>query len=354
MIKTQNENRKNLAAIGLSLFIGLFPLWCLAHGEIIADGVPVETVTSVLEEQNIRTGAAAALNVTPAPLSAGTNARLDFYMTEQPSGAPVLYSTLDVVQTKLMHAFGVRTDDLGGFFHIFPTPTSTPGHMVAEHTFDESGQYKVWSQFSSGGNTRIIGHPVFNVGPDVTPRQRNISIGRNVIVGNYQVTLAHVPDLVKNRMDELTLEIRTLTGNGAILQEYLGAPLHVVAIKGDLTVVRHFHVVPTEHMDTVGETGKKLIRQAFAHGSAGDTIPVVAYIAHVDFPSAGLYKLFVRFRPADAGLAPDQALTASFWVNVKDSVISKTAAWWILLSVSIVLIALLSFAVSKFIKPKSV
>jgi len=349
-VQSQSVKLKAVSALSTATLAIIFPLLSFANGDD-HNGKNASEAVSVREERDIREGISGALNVAPVPLSVGTPGRLDFYVTEKPAGTPVLLNAFDVTHTKLMHGFGVR-DDLSGFFHIFPSPTSTPGHMVAERVFDAPGRYKVWSEFSVGGHPSIISHPIFDVRGDGAQMRDDISFGRNVITGNYQVSLHHAPTMVKNYPEEITFELRTLTGNGVRLDDYLGAPLHVIAIKKDLTVFLHLHAEEVAHTGAVGDAGGSLVRRVLAHGQEGDTIDVAAYSAHAEFPSAGPYKLFVRFHPAGAPLPPDDALTASFWIEVKDSAISKTAAWWILLSASLVLIAGLSFGVSKFIKPR--
>ena len=136
--------------------------------------------------------------------------------------------------------------------------------------------------------------------------------------------------------------------------------MHLAVIKDDLTQFIHTH----PENGAADHHGFQFIPEVSAHG--GESLGAIedTILFHVSFPEAGLYKVFAQFRPEGTNLPLDEALTASFWIQVegqgegmpeghRESTLLKpplSSEWWLLLVVSLFLIGLLSFAVRKFIQ----
>lgn len=303
------------------------------------------------EEGEVAEGLAVNLNVTPVPVSVGTTTRLDFFVNEKPGNIPVPVSTLELEHTKLMHVIGVR-DDLNEFFHIHPLPTATPGILSVDHVFGKPGAYKVWSEIKQDGVNRSFGHPEFSVLGEGPRSEKQVSFGRNVIAGPYQVLLELEEPVAKGHEHELAFDIHTLTGREVEVEPYLGAAMHLTIIKDDWKQFIH------THPETEGGDHHSLgiLPFAKAHTEEGSTESVgedEAVNFHVTFPEPGLYKAFAQFRPAGIELPPDEALTVSFWIKVEERIPAAVPSKAMLTAISLVLIAFLSWVTYRFITVKS-
>ena len=129
--------------------------------------------------------------------------------------------------------------------------------------------------------------------------------------------------------------------------------MHLAVIKEDLSVFIHAH--PEGAGAHMGSRGSP-VPLAQAHGveeaePAGAEDEDVSF--HVTFPEPGNYKLFAQFRPQGAGLPAETALTASFWVRVVAETPAAVSSKVLYTIISLLLIALLSWGTSRFLKAKS-
>jgi len=333
------------------LLAAFFPLFTFANGGHAHDmTLPGVDASTAVEETSVREGLVVNMNVTPAQVFVHDAVRLDFFVNEKPGGVPVPFYDLDVEHAKLMHVVGVR-NDLNEFRHIHPEPSpDNPAVFTIPHVFDQYDSYTFWSEISRGGTHFIFKHSEIDVGlttetdPDQKTPDQTISLARNVIVGDYQIALTVPPRIAKGRTADFTFDVHTLVGDGVALEEYLGEPMHLVAIKDDLRQFLHAH--PAEaHTHAINT----LTPVAHAHGPTGDAPGYEPVNFHLAFPEAGFYKLFGQFRPQGVGLLADEALTSAFWIEVKDSTLTPVAERVILASVSLLLMAFLSYGVYRYI-----
>lgn len=302
------------------------------------------------EEGEVKSGPAVNLNATPVPYRTGQTENLDFFVNEKPGNIPVPVSSLEIVSTKLMHVIGVRSD-MNEFFHIHPSPTSTPGHLLVDKIFSKPGLYKIWSEIKKDGIDHVFGHPEISVSGEGVRDDKKVTFGRSMIVNNFQMILNLDEPVAKGHEHNLTFEIHGPQGEDVELEEYLGTSIHLTLIKDDWKQFIHAHPGGQENGDHQGRL--RIIPEVRANG--GDSHGAAEADVHginfnVTFPEAGLYKAFAQFRPKGIDLSQDEALTASFWVEVKESAPSKIPSWWILLIVSLILMVLLSFGVRKFLR----
>lgn len=310
------------------------------------------------EEGEVREGLVVNLNVTPVPVLTGTSTRLDFFVNEKPGNVPVPASALEIEHTKPMHVIGVR-DDMNEFFHIHPQPTPSPGILSVDHTFGKPGAYKVWSEIKRNSVNHSFGHPEFSVLGEGPRSEKQVSFGRNAIVGAYQISLELAEPVAKRHAHELAFDIHTVTGDEVAVEDFLGAAMHLTIIRDDWKQFIHTH--PEGH-EGGGHHGSApaLIHVARAHGN--EDIPGAVHDVtgedevvrfQVVFPESGLYKAFAQFRPAGIGLPLDEALTVSFWIRVEERAPAAIPNKVILVAMSLVLIALLSWATHRFLTVKS-
>ncbi len=330
------------------------------------------------EEGEIEEGLAVNLNVSPVPVLAGSSTQLDFFVNTKPGNIPVLFSELEPNHEKLMHVIGIRSD-LNEFFHIHPEP-SPEGMFSVEHIFSKPGRYKLWSEIKKDGVTHSFGHPTLDVQGDGERERKEVLFARNASVGDYQVSLELDEPVAKGHEHDLSFDVHTKGGSEIVLENYLGVQMHLAVIKDDLTQFIHTH---PERGGGHSHSFLPFIQEVKAHGEEVDDhgMPMgggdETVNFHVTFPETGLYKVFAQFRPDGIGLPVDEALTASFWVQVEESSgiaeegghehapgtparhhestqlkPLQSPAWWFLLIVSLGLIGILSVAIHKFITVK--
>jgi hypothetical protein len=213
---------------------------------------------------------------------------LRFRVSQMPHGLPV--DDLQVEHEKLMHVIGVR-EDLGEFIHLHPR-RAAPGIWQIIHVFTNPGRYQFWSDVKHRGTVYSFAHPRFTVAGDVRseprgeiPRLRDFKCG-------YEVALqSTAPVLVAGQTNLFEVVVREESGPQVGTEFFLGALMHLVIVREDLSVYRHAH--------------------AREHWRSGLTTT----FEHV-FPIPGRYKIFAQFRPHKTKLPPDQAILADFWVRV--------------------------------------
>lgn len=345
--------------LAFSLLFGLLVMWVLPDRFLNHTPHPQESVMPekaaahgrvphgaiLQEEQEVREGLAINLTIAPVPARAGTTTRLDFFVHEKPDNAPVPASALGIEHEQLMHVIGVR-DDLNEFFHIHPELSASPGLLSVQRVFAKPGIYMVWSEIKKDGVNHAFGHPEFTVEGIGARSEKLVSFGRNVIVGDYQIALRLGESVAAGRETPLLFDAHTLDSFETKLENYLGEKMHLAVIKDDWKQFLHIH--PTGEKDHHGMLD--IVPEAQANGGGHDTSGGGHGVNfQVAFPDAGLYKVFVQFRPEGAGLAQDTALTAGFWVRVVEEQPFTLSAWWTLLLVSLALMAMLSIGVHGYL-----
>ena len=317
------------------------------------------------EEADIKEGLAVNLNYTPAPISIGVSTRLDLFVNKKPGNVPVPAESLELNHGKIMHLIGVRSD-MNEFFHIHPLPASedktNPGHLYVNHTFAKPGKYKFWSEIQSAGVVHVFGHPEFNVSGNGATEEKKVIFSNSVVTGGYQVGLNTPTAVAKNQSTQIFIDLHSPLGEEIDLEDYLGVPAHMTIIKDDWKDFIHTHPSGPYQKTTASRGFIKVVQAAdnlLAHGTesgAHDMEPGGNMTAHhglpfdITFPSAGIYRIYVQFRPKGTDLPPDEALTAAFWLKVEEKSALPIPQWWLLLIVSVVLMAGLGWWVNRYLK----
>ncbi len=333
------------------------------QGGVMDGGHDVDHSTSFYhEEEDVKEGIVVNLSHNPSTLTTGEAVKLSFYVINLPKdnlGFPGIIpeSQLEVQHEKKMHVIGVRKD-LNEFFHIHPVADTPSSNILrVEHIFDRPGDYKIWSEIKYNNEDHAFGHPLLAVGGAGASFEPKKEILQNVIVGEgYQVAIDYHDGLAVGPENHLDFIVKDLTGNGVEFENFLGEKMHFSVISEDLTQFIHTH--PDSEM---GENHHvSFVPKAFAnggeeHGSTGSPqgeIPADHIGFTVPFKKEGFYKVFAQFRPLGIELSPDDALLAEFWIKVDKAPpqsIGGLNPWWRNLIVSLVLIALLSWIVKKYI-----
>ncbi|HEY4479434.1 MAG TPA: cytochrome c biogenesis protein CcdA [Candidatus Paceibacterota bacterium] len=315
------------------------------------------------EETFVKEGIVVNLGV-PANISAGETANLAFYVNTKPASTPVV--NLELGHKKYLHVIGVRSD-LSQFFHIHPE-NSGSGFWSSNYAFKEEGKYKLFTDIKYAGQQHTFGHGAIAVRRTLTSPKTpapQVQFFDNVIVGNYQVALDHNVPLVKGKPMQFIFTYQDVLGNGVELEPYLGADMHLVVIKDDLSEYVHAHPDDSTTSSDDGHDHEHTFlgaQQAYAHTGATTGGPDPAEIPFtVTFPKEGIYKLFGQFRPKGTDLPVETALLAEFYVKVESSGVSVPPEYHdhessgvpsraLMVVVSLILMTALSYGVAKFLK----
>ncbi|HEU5251872.1 MAG TPA: hypothetical protein VFU16_00920 [Solirubrobacterales bacterium] len=206
------------------------------------------------------------LRLHPKQLERGEERQLRFSI--ESGGEPV--TGFDELHERRMHLIVVRRDGTG-FRHLHPEMDAA-GSWSVPIAFAEAGVYRVFADFSVGGEQRTLAADLFVSGgefearPFPAPRPVDETDG-------YEVELA-TGEPVAGEPTALEFAVsrdgRPVEG----LQPYLGADGHLVALReGDLAFL---HVHPEEE-----------------HGAPNEIV------FEAEFPTAGRYRLYLQFRHDD-------------------------------------------------------
>jgi hypothetical protein len=166
----------------------------------------------------------------------------------------------DVEHTKRMHVIVVRRD-MTGFQHLHPTQRAG-GTWSVPVTLRDAGSYRVFTDFSNTGKAYTLAD---DVTVDGTVRSQHLPApARTATVDGLKVTLTEGATKARSE-SELAFNV-TRHGKRVVVQDYLGAKGHLVALRqGDLAFL---HVHPDENS--------------------------LRFMA--DFATAGKYRLFLQFK----------------------------------------------------------
>lgn len=278
------------------------------------------------EEGDVKEGLQISLE-TLKEIKVGEATTIRLYAKDIPSGEPI--SNLEIAHEKILHLIGVR-NDLNSFFHIHPKQIE-PGIFEVEYIFKEPGVYKLYSDVSYQGATHTFGHTQFKVEGEGEEFEREISVLKNVIVGDYQVATRYPEPLTAEDKTPIEFVVYDLYGNAVELEPYLAENMHLAVISEDLLEYVHTH--PEGYGGSMNMEGEEVIDESkphghsflplipsvYAHGGVADgdgTDPQIVPFS-VTFPKPGIYKMFAQFRPKGIeGIAKDQSLVAEFFVNI--------------------------------------
>jgi hypothetical protein len=240
-----------------------------------------------LEASEVTQGLAVDMAVT-GPARVNEPVTLRFYVVNKPGNVAV--NDLQVEHEKYIHVIGVR-DDLREFFHIHPVKTG-PGTWEVKHVFLHGGSYKIWAEVAFLNASYSFGQPVLVVSGDVGG-QKIVAADRPdyEMRSGYQITFKHTEPLVNGRTTSLQFLIRDAAGREAETEDFLGAAMHMVIVKDDMSMCLHAHPVDVGFAD-----------------------PVITFSEI--FSKPGKYKLFAQFRPKGTDLRGDDAILVEFPVTV--------------------------------------
>lgn len=235
-------------------------------GEAAPGGLSVSANGLLLSPSEIRVRAGVARDWTFRIFDANGGAVTDF----------------DEAHDALAHLIVLRRD-LVEFQHLHPRLSDDGTWRVEALTIPEPGVYRAFVDVATGGHPTTLGHDLFVPGvlePAPRPGTSRVSVD-----GEIEVELFEDGPISAGSGSTLEFEIRREGAPVGLLEPYLGALGHLVAVReGDLA---YLHVHPIETDPTAGR---------------------VAFGAR--FPTRGRYRLFLQARP------DGELVTTSFDIRI--------------------------------------
>jgi FtsP/CotA-like multicopper oxidase with cupredoxin domain/cytochrome c biogenesis protein CcdA len=340
-----------------------------------------EAVTSGSRVRNVREGAERTVEAgVPTSFTFSVENLIDGAPhgdgTEPSRGASTPSSGRDVN----LRVFGIReTGDES--FVIYPTESTTrPGVYIARHRFERGGTYRIWTALDQSGASRVFEHDPLIVLGETGSTPKPPTYASNVIVGDYQVSIAHEA-LRAGAPTIADIVVTDVFGGGVALEPFEGDALQVDLVAQDFHHYMHEHPMPfqpmmpsdmphedghTDHTHSLLDFPAGIFAEvAHAHGTIEGALDAsTVYRTTITPVSNGTYRLFVHFRPANVGLPAGRFLTAVFDIKVPSEAVGTLAQtnaapttapwyqstrWWVLLVTSLVLMTILSLGVKRYL-----
>ena len=194
-------------------------------------------------------------------LRAGERGTLQFRIVDA-DGETV--EDFDTEHERRMHLIVARRD-LSNFQHVHPEQLPD-GSWRINLTLEEAGDYRVYADFSTGGEPLTLAADVFVPGsfrPHPLPAERSVADAGD----GYEVAVSDAGE------DELRFDISRDGKPVERVQPYLGADGHLVVLRQGDGAFLHAHPL----------------------GEPGGSGPIEFM---VDYPSPGNYRLFLQFKQA--------------------------------------------------------
>jgi hypothetical protein len=233
----------------------------------------------------------------------------------------------------------------------------------------------------------VFEHEPLQVLGETGPSPKPPTYASNVIVGDYQVSIAH--EALRAGLPAITdIVVTDVFGGGVALEPFSGDALQLDVVSADFKNYIHEHPMPfvptapaiepagdghTDHTHSFLDDAflPSLFGQlAHAHGMIEGALDASTVYRTTITPSTnnGTYRLLVHFRPANVGLPAGRFLTAVFDIKVPSEAVGTLAQvsetsnapawmasgrWWTLLIVSLILMTVLSLGVKRYLKKET-
>lgn len=266
-----------------------------------ANNQPNAAATTEIKRTELMENAQFAAEMKTEPsgaIEAGREATLVFAVKDK-QGA--LVKDLKIVHEKLMHLL-VVSDDLAQFDHVHPEQ-QPDGTFRLGYKFPNGGKFKLYTDFTPQNSAQIV--DVFDVSVAGAGRERTPLVADQELtkqVDGLTFTLKAEQPFTAAKGLALNFYVTDADGKPVTdLQPYLGAMAHFVVISEDATKFLHVHAEAGETTKTKGTGGHEGHNDQ--HGememdvkTADNNAAKPTVMAHTEFPTAGIYKLWGQFQ----------------------------------------------------------
>jgi hypothetical protein len=232
------------------------------------------------------------LKFQPQIPNAGKTTTLEINITEQKTGN--IIQNFETIHDKIMHLIIIGEEDLSYFEHVHPALDTYRNMFFINHTFPESGNYKIWIDFKPKDGIQTLAAFKFNVHGN--PIHKPIPIENKkqftkTIDEKYQITLKVPKEIKANAEVDIAFSLANINGNPITdLQPLMGAGGHTVIISSNAQEFLHVH--PSQEVARNWRGG-----------------PDIQFKAN--FPLSGLYKVWGQFQH------DNKIITVDFIVGVE-------------------------------------
>ena len=257
-------------------------------------GCMVEGIEHICDKEKFleittKSGAFVDFSTFPKDINPMQTATLDFAFKDA-ERKPL---KLEVEHEKIVHVI-VINDDFTIFSHIHPEDSKLTtnemknnGLFAINYTFAKSGRYVVGINFAANSNDYTKTFYVDVSGTKKENPKKDLSTKN--IFGNYTVHLSYSKITAGK---PVALKYYFENGNRPLedMEPYLGAAMHVVIVKDDLTDFMHTHAMAG--MDGMMNMNMPMtMHEMEVPSKFGPNLEVDA-----EFPEKGLYHIFSEFR----------------------------------------------------------
>ncbi|MDQ3818638.1 MAG: cupredoxin domain-containing protein [Acidobacteriota bacterium] len=305
-----NQVKTILALSGLTVCFALVARWLtLQDQNVVRAAIATNAPTA---------GFHAELRTEPSRVKADAPVKLSF-LVKNSKGAVVRF--LQFVHEKPMHLL-VVSEDLAEFYHIHPEMQVDDAYGV-EHIFPHGGRYRLYADYTPPGSQTIVEQFELNVAGPARTRE-NLKADASLTKEAQGLRVTAISEKPLRAGEDLMLKFAlsdVKTGQPVNnLQLYLGALAHFVVISEDLKSFIHAHPLdagevldpsrdPSQHVHDPAQLAKKLVGPSPSEVSA-----------YVNFPHAGLYKLWAQFE------RDGKVITVPFVLNVGEAACATSGA----------------------------
>lgn len=253
------------------------------------------------------------LSETSEPIQAGKPAKLIFSVSD--NGGNIV-KDFKIVHEKLMHLL-IVSEDLAFFDHQHPNMQEN-GSFVVDYTFKNGGNYRLYADITPENAPQYVESISLNVqgAPGAAAELKADNVTEKTVDG-IKVKMTSDSEISSGKDLMLDFSVNDAkTGKPVTnLQNYLGELAHFVIISRDLKNFVHAHPMSKqEHSAQNGAANNSTANNSTANKNAAHNADghqhsantntntnsvsevVNTVSAHVNFPTAGLYKIWAQFQ----------------------------------------------------------
>ena len=157
-----------------------------------------------------------------------------------PGGMPIAPHELAITHTKKLHVM-VIDPSLKDYHHVHPQPEGISGKYVFTFTPKQAGTYRVFAEIVP----LLTRRQVIATGTiEVDGTENPVAFERQAesTVDGIHFVLKNVPESIRTGIDyRFDLDVLTLAGNPAVLENVMGAKGHMVAFDAERKGFAHMH-----------------------------------------------------------------------------------------------------------------
>ncbi len=202
-----------------------------------------------------------AVELDDSQITVGDTVRLNFTVTYEDTVSDIY------AQDRVVH-YVIASENYQDFFHTFSPEVVGPGRFALDHTFTQTGRYRIWTEvvdtkqgraLHHGETADLISFVDLNVTGTAAPAPDQLVYTQEVPVGEYTVKLT-MDSPRAGRAEKIQLHVENAAG---IRQEvFAEEPAIYVMVGPNFDFFRHTHTQPalqettvelTEIFPTVGE-----------------------------------------------------------------------------------------------------